>query len=203
MVDCAQTQVHDRACRARASSIARTSAAGCQAAPEYFDRDDLCGRRFLPDRGGYRGAVSQTIDKVGVEGSVVTDRDPLRDAADMRVLGVHAAVDHCDADAFPAATGEIHGSTKSCFPATDCSPAPSHPPTWRSVVSPLATNQRHSGRLPIRCSAKALAGKRSLTRIASRTRRPAPATRRRAVLDDAAIGARARGRLPRPARADA
>ena len=69
-----------------------------QLAIEHLDREDLGVGRLLANRRGHRGAVTETIDVIVVRRTVLVDADAAGDAADMRMRGVHAAVDHGDAD---------------------------------------------------------------------------------------------------------
>ncbi len=102
-----ETEVHDvRAPQARFVDRAyERRNVRRQALPEDLDRDELGGWRFLANRRGDRGAMPEAIDVVGVERSIVPDRDAAGHAAHMWMTGVNAAVDDRDAHALPAVLG--------------------------------------------------------------------------------------------------
>ena len=75
---------------------------GRQRAIEHFDGVELRVRSLLENRGGDRGAVSETIDVAVVSRTLLTasvDSDAAGDAVgDVRMVDVDAAVDDGDAD---------------------------------------------------------------------------------------------------------
>src|SRR5262245_13019843 len=76
--------------------------------PEDFDHHDLGVRDFLADGGSDRGAVAETIDVVVDEGPVLENPGAAGYAANVRMRGVDAAVDHRNADAVASEVSEKH-----------------------------------------------------------------------------------------------
>src|SRR5687767_7734600 len=90
-----QTQVDDvRSLLNRLLDSRDKHLAGCgQLAIEHLDAVDVCSRRLLADYGSDRGAVTEAIDVIGIDAPVADDADPAGDTANVRVVGVHAAID--------------------------------------------------------------------------------------------------------------
>jgi hypothetical protein len=74
---------------------------------EDLDRENLGIRRLLADDGSDGRAVTETIDVIGMLAPLGIDADSAEDALNVRMRGVHAAVDDSDADAAPGRIGEI------------------------------------------------------------------------------------------------
>src|SRR5436305_9956783 len=67
---------------------------------EDFDGEEMGLRSAVVDEGGYGGAVAETVDVGGGVGEAAgwVDGYAAGDVADVRVVGVDAAVDYGDAD---------------------------------------------------------------------------------------------------------
>src|SRR5437867_1700822 len=90
--------------RVAASSIARTSVTMSVASVR---QKTLIAKISAPGAfsriAGDGGAVAEPIDVVVEQRAVLTNREPARHAAHVRMRRVHAAVDHGDADSFTGA----------------------------------------------------------------------------------------------------
>ncbi len=62
-------------------------------------------RRLLADRGNHGRSMAEPIHVLIVDGPVLANPEASRHAADVRMGGVHAAVDHGHHDAFSGALG--------------------------------------------------------------------------------------------------
>src|SRR5207249_173977 len=76
--------------------------------PEHLDRENLGIGRFFPNGGHDGRAVTESIDEVVDERAVLGDRQPPGYAANVRMGGMHAAVDHGDSDATTGVLVQIH-----------------------------------------------------------------------------------------------
>jgi hypothetical protein len=97
----AETQVHEPdiviACPSQRGH--ERVAGGAELAIEDLDRQDFRSRRLLTKHGRNRRAVPKAIDQVVVGEAGVIDADAASHALDVRMGGVHAAVNHGNADA--------------------------------------------------------------------------------------------------------